>query len=441
MSFGLNNLLKKILPKRLFYRALIIVAAPVIILQITISVVFFDSIWIKANKGMTRSLVSEIETLFDVYKSSDNKNNIKQLTDLYKKNFDFVINIKSGEKLPKTKFDRRFSPMDRSLRREMKHVFGSENYWFDTVTYIELVDLRIQTENEIIQIFFPKDKIAPSSVRVFVLWLTVPSLLLIFIALIFLKNQTRPLVKLSKAAERFGKGEIIDDLRPSGALEIRKATYEFDRMMKRINKHLAQRSEMLSGISHDLRTPLTRLKLQLAMMDKKDLAKKMTTDIDEMEKMLNDYLQYAKSQSEESSSKIDINLMVNEILRNFDKNKFELTTGQTIIIEGRRNLIKRCIQNIIDNGLSYGKKILIEIKKTVNGVVIIIEDNGPGIPKHEYLNVFKPFYRVDKSRGLNKAGVGLGLSIAQDIVKSHGGNISLSESRFKGLLVKISLPL
>ena len=441
MSFGLNNLLKKILPKRLFYRALIIVAAPIIILQITISVVFFDSIWIKANKGMTRSLVSEIETLFDVYKSSDNKNNIKQLTDLYKKNFDFVINIKSGEKLPKTKFDRRFSPMDRSLRREMKHVFGSENYWFDTVTYIELVDLRIQTENEIIQIFFPKDKIAPSSVRVFVLWLTVPSLLLIFIALIFLKNQTRPLVKLSKAAERFGKGEIIDDLRPSGALEIRKATYEFDRMMKRINKHLAQRSEMLSGISHDLRTPLTRLKLQLAMMDKKDLAKKMTTDIDEMEKMLNDYLQYAKSQSEESSSKIDINLMVNEILRNFDKNKFELITGQTIIIEGRRNLIKRCIQNIIDNGLSYGKKILIEIKKTVNGVVIIVEDNGPGIPKHEYLNVFKPFYRVDKSRGLNKSGVGLGLSIAQDIVKSHGGNISLSESRFKGLLVKISLPL
>ena len=441
MSFGLNNLLKKILPKRLFYRALIIVAAPVIILQITISVVFFDSIWIKANKGMTRSLVSEIETLFDVYKSSDNKNNIKQLTDLYKKNFDFVINIKSGEKLPKTKFDRRFSPMDRSLRREMKHVFGSENYWFDTVTYIELVDLRIQTENEIIQIFFPKDKIAPSSVRVFVLWLTVPSLLLIFIALIFLKNQTRPLVKLSKAAERFGKGEIIDDLRPSGALEIRKATYEFDRMMKRINKHLAQRSEMLSGISHDLRTPLTRLKLQLAMMDKKDLAKKMTADIDEMEKMLNDYLQYAKSQSEESSSKIDINLMVNEILRNFDKNKFELITGQTIIIEGRRNLIKRCIQNIIDNGLSYGKKILIEIKKTVNGVVIIVEDNGPGIPKHEYLNVFKPFYRVDKSRGLNKSGVGLGLSIAQDIVKSHGGNISLSESRFKGLLVKISLPL
>ena len=440
MFYGLNNFIKKILPKRLFYRALIIVAAPVIILQLTISIVFFDSIWIKANKGMTRSLVSEIETLFDVYKSNENKNNIKQLTDIYKKNFDFVINIKTDEQLPKTKSDRRFSPMDRSLRREMKSVFH-DSYWFDTVTYIDLVDLRIQTENEVIQIFFPKDKIAPSSVRVFVLWLTVPSLLLIFIALIFLKNQTRPLVKLSKAAERFGKGEIIEDLRPSGALEIRKATYEFDRMMKRINRHLAQRSEMLSGISHDLRTPLTRLKLQLAMMEKKDLANKMSADIDEMEKMLNDYLQYSKSQAEESSTKININDMLKEILRNYDESRYELILGETIILEGRKNLMKRCILNIIGNGLAYGDKIVIEIKKSLNRAVITVEDNGPGIPKSEYLNVFKPFYRIDKSRGLNKAGVGLGLSISQDIIKSHGGNISLSESRFKGLLVKISLPL
>ena len=440
MFYGLNNFIKKILPKRLFYRALIIVAAPVIILQRTISIVFFDSIWIKANKGMTRSLVSEIETLFDVYRSDQSKENIKKLTDIYKKNFDFVINIKTDEQLPKTKSDRRFSPMDRSLRREMKSVFH-DSYWFDTVTYIDLVDLRIQTENEVIQIFFPKDKIAPSSVRVFVLWLTVPSLLLIFIALIFLKNQTRPLVKLSKAAERFGKGEIIEDLRPSGALEIRKATYEFDRMMKRINRHLAQRSEMLSGISHDLRTPLTRLKLQLAMMEKKDLANKMSADIDEMEKMLNDYLQYSKSQAEESSTKININDMLKEILRNYDESRYELILGETIILEGRKNLMKRCILNIIGNGLAYGDKIVIEIKKSLNRAVITVEDNGPGIPKSEYLNVFKPFYRIDKSRGLNKAGVGLGLSISQDIIKSHGGNISLSESRFKGLLVKISLPL
>ncbi len=439
MFYGLNNLLKKILPKRLFYRALIIVAAPVILLQLIISIVFFDSIWIKANKGMTRSLVGEVETLFDVYKSNQTKENIKSLTDLYKKNFDFVINIKTDEELPETRSDRRFSPMDRSLRREMKSVFQN-NYWFDTMTYIDLVDLRIKTNNEVIQIFFPKAKIAPSSVRVFVLWLIVPSVLLIFIAIIFLKNQTRPLVKLSKAAEKFGKGELVDDLRPSGALEIRKATYEFDRMMKRINRHLAQRSEMLSGISHDLRTPLTRLKLQLAMMEKKDLAEKMTSDIDEMEKMLNDYLQYAKSQAEENSSKIDLNVLITEILKNYDKKRYNFLNDHRIEIEGRKNLIRRCIVNIVGNGLAYGDKIIIQTKKSINSAIIIIEDNGPGIPKDEYLNVFKPFYRIDKSRGLNKSGVGLGLPISQDIIKSHGGNISLSKSKLGGLLVKISLP-
>ena len=438
MSFGLNNLFKKFLPKGLFYRALIIVAAPVIILQITISIVFFDSIWIKANKGMTRSLVSEVKTLLDAYRSEETKD-VQFLTSLYKKNFDFVININDGNELPTTKSDRRFSPMDRSLRREMKPVFGND-YWFDTVTYIDLVDLRIKGESEIIQIFFPKSKIAPSSVRVFVLWITLPSIILILIAILFLRNQTRPIVKLSKAAERFGRGERVDDLRPSGASEIRKATLEFDKMMKRINKHLTQRSEMLSGISHDLRTPLTRLKLQLAMMDKKDTAKKMASDIDEMEKMLNDYLQYTKSQSQEDYVEINLKNILDDILKNFDTNKYYFVNKDNIKIQGRKNLIKRCISNVVENGLSYGNKIFVELRKSVNSAIITVEDNGPGIPKNEYENVFKPFYRVDKSRGLNKSGVGLGLSIAQDIVKSHGGNISLSESQHKGLLVKISFP-
>jgi two-component system osmolarity sensor histidine kinase EnvZ len=400
--------------------------------------VFFDSIWIKANKGMTESLVSEIKTLFDVYRTN-NKEDAKFLTGIYKKNFDFIINVKKNEKLPKIKGDRRFSPMDRSLRRKMKPAFGND-YWFDTVTYIDLVDLRIRSNNEIIQIFFPKNKIAPSSVRIFVLWLTLPSVLLILIALIFLKNQTRPIINLAKAAERFGKGESIDNLRPSGASEIRKATFEFDRMIKRINRHLTQRSEMLSGISHDLRTPLTRLKLQLAMMDKKETAQKMAEDIDEMEKMLNDYLQYAKSQTEEKSIKININRLISNILKKYDPNKYNFISSDVLEIRGRENLIKRCILNVIENGFGYGNKIFIETKKSINGTIVTVEDNGPGIPKNEYSNVFRPFYRIDKSRGLNKSGVGLGLSVAQDIIKSHGGNISLSESRYKGLLVKISFP-
>ena len=178
------------------------------------------------------------------------------------------------------------------------------------------------------------------------------------------------------------------------------------------------------------------------MMDKKDTAKKMASDIDEMEKMLNDYLQYTKSQSQEDYVEINLKNILDDILKNFDTNKYYFVNKDNIKIQGRKNLIKRCISNVVENGLSYGNKIFVELRKSVNSAIITVEDNGPGIPKNEYENVFKPFYRVDKSRGLNKSGVGLGLSIAQDIVKSHGGNISLSEGKQQnGLLVKISLPL
>ena len=274
MLSGLTRFIKIVLPKGLFYRSLIIVAAPIIILQLIVSIVFFDSIWIKANKGMTRSLVSEIKTLVDVYNQSD-ENQINYITSIYKKNYDYVINVLEKEILDDS-FERKFSPMDRSLRRELKSTFGSENYWFNTTNYLDIVEVKIRSDDKILQFLFPKEKIATSSVRLFILWLTVPSLILILIAILFLKNQTKPIVKLAKAAEKFGKGDYINEFKTSGALEIRKASYEFDRMAKRINRHLKQRSEMLSGISHDLRTPLTRLKLQLAMLSQKEISKKMS---------------------------------------------------------------------------------------------------------------------------------------------------------------------
>jgi len=199
MFYGLNNIIKKVLPKRLFYRSLIIVATPIILLQIIITVVFFDSLWIKANKGMTRSLVGEIVTLLDVYKNPDV--GVKQsIINLYNQNFDFAITLKENELLPEKKTERWYSPMDRSLRRELKPAFGNF-YWFDTTSYKEVVELRIKYQNGFLQIFFPKDKIAPSSVRIFALWITLPGLLLIMIAIVFLKNQTRPIVNLAKAAE------------------------------------------------------------------------------------------------------------------------------------------------------------------------------------------------------------------------------------------------
>jgi two-component system osmolarity sensor histidine kinase EnvZ len=436
MFYGLNKFFKRILPKRLFYRSLIIVAAPIILLQIIITIVFFDSLWIKANKGMTRSLTSEVRTMFDLFQQ---ENNQQVVIDLYNKNFDFVVMLKKDEILPEKKTERWFSPMDRSLRRELKPIFHN-SYWFDTTTYKELVDLRIKYKNGILQIFFPKYKIAPSSARIFALWITLPGLLLILIAIIFLKNQTRPIVNLAKAAEKFGKGESTTEFWPSGALEIRQAGYEFDRMRKRITVHLNQRSEMLSGISHDLRTPLTRLKLQLAMLKQQDLAKKMGEDIEEMERMLNEYLEFSRYQKNEKTELMNISHLIRDVTKKYEEKQIKLFLEECPKINIRPGSIKRCLANLIDNALAYGKKTEIFTKKMMNNMLILIDDDGPGIHESEYQNVLKPFYRIDKSRGQNKLGVGLGLSIANDIIRSHGGNISLEKSPLNGLRVKISLP-
>ncbi|MDA8822810.1 ATP-binding protein [Candidatus Pelagibacter bacterium] len=437
MFSGLNKYLKYLLPKRLFYRALIIVAAPTIILQLIITIVFYDSIWIKANKNITKSLVAQLKTIEEVY--ANDKKNLDFFTDSYKNNFNFEIGI-SQELLPATSGERRFSPMDRSLRRELKSIFGNNNYWFSTSKFKDAVEIKISSNRDVIEFLVPKKMVSTSSVRLFVLWTTLPSILLIIVALIFLKNQTKPLVKLAKAAERFGRGDYVNDFRASGSLEIRKAAFEFDRMAKRINRHLNQRAEMLSGISHDLRTPLTRLKLQLAMLSQKDLSEKMSKDIDEMEKMLNDYLQFAKTQVKENTFKVDITAIFNSIKDQFNNEKLNILSIGEVELDGRPIALKRSFENIIQNGLTYGNKVDVNIKKGNNRALITIEDDGPGIPEDQYKNVFKPFFRLDESRSLNKSGVGLGLAIVEDIINAHGGNIQLGKSKFNGLLVKISLP-
>jgi two-component system osmolarity sensor histidine kinase EnvZ len=264
---------------------------------------------------------------------------------------------------------------------------------------------------------------------------------MITIAIIFLKNQTRPIVNLAKAAERFGRGKNIDEYRPSGALEIRQAGLEFDKMRKRIIRHLNQRSEMLSGISHDLRTPLTRLKLQLSFIKDEVLSKKMSLDIDEMEKMLNEYLQFTSSSYLEKDETFDISELIESTINKYDNSNISKELIPRVYMNGRKNLIQRSLNNIIDNSIKYSDKINLGLSKKNNNIIIIIDDDGLGIPENEYQNVFKPFYKLDKSRGDSKSSVGLGLSITSDIIKSHGGNIILDRSPLNGLRVKVILPL
>ncbi len=439
MFFGLSSFLKDILPKRLFYRALLIVAVPVLVLQLIITIVFFDSLWIKTNKGMTRALINEINTFIEVYDNEKiNKDELKNLFSLF---IDLNIEFINKKNFENEYTERWFSPIDRTLRRELKSSFNSEEYWFDTTSYKELIDLRIKYENGYFRFLVPKDRVTSSSARIFALWITVPAIIMVIISIIFLKNQTRPITNLARAAEKFGKGEEIEEFKPSGALEIRQAGYEFDKMRKRILRHLNQRTEMLSGISHDLRTPLTRMKLQIAFIKDKDLAKKLTEDIDEMEKMLNEYLQFTSSSYIEKDEIFNLSELMEQVVGKYNSKNIQKDLLPRIYVNGRKNLINRCLNNIIDNALKYGNKVEIKLNKENANLSILIEDDGSGIPEKEYENVFKPFYKIDKGRAESKSSVGLGLSIASDIVKSHGGNIILGKSIMGGLSVKIFLPV
>ena len=439
MSYGLSKFIKNILPRRLFYRALLIVAVPIIVLQLIITIVFFDSLWIKTNKGMTRALVGEMKTFITAYDNGKYNNN--DLSGLFSVYLDLNVEYKNDRLFEKPLKERWFSPIDRSLRRELKSNIGVNNYWFDTITYKKLIHINIKHSEGYFEFFIPKDRVASTSARLFALWITLPALLMITIAIIFLKNQTRPIVNLAKAAERFGRGENIDEYRPSGALEIRQAGLEFDKMRKRIMRHLNQRSEMLSGISHDLRTPLTRLKLQLSFIKNEELSKKMSLDIDEMEKMLNEYLQFTSSSYLEKDETFDISELIESTINKYDNKNISTELIPRIYMNGRKNLIQRSLNNIIDNSIKYAGKINLGLYKKNNNIIITIDDDGFGIPENEYQNVFKPFNKLDKSRGNSRSSVGLGLSITSDIIKSHGGNIILEKSPLNGLRVKVFLPL
>ena len=438
MFSGLSNFFKKILPKRLFYRALLIVAAPILVLQLVITVVFFDSLWIKTNKGMTRALINEISTFVEVYDNEKiDRGELKNLFSLF-----LDLNIEFNNNKFDTQYNERwFSPIDRTLRRELKSKFNPGEYWFDTTSYKELIDIRIKYDEGYFKFLVSKDRVTSSSARLFALWITVPAIIMVIISLIFLKNQTRPITNLARAAERFGKGEIIEEFKPSGALEIRQAGHEFDKMRKRILRHLNQRTEMLSGISHDLRTPLTRMKLQIAFIKDKDLAKKLTEDINEMEKMLNEYLQFTSSSYMEKDEAFNLSELIEDVINKYANNNILQDLVPRVYYSGRKNLINRCLNNIIDNALKYANKVEIKLNKKNTNLFIIIDDDGPGIPNKEHENVFKPFYKIDKGRADSKSSVGLGLSIASDIVRSHGGNIMLEKSKMNGLRVKIFLPV
>ena len=435
-------MLRKIFPKTLLFRSLLIVIAPIILIQIVVGGVFFDSIWYKTNRGLVRSAANEVNTFLALYPEYKQKNKTNELINIYKDKSGLIISIKKEtQQLPSTETVKWYSLYDKIVLEEFTDKIKNP-YWHNVRFNSSFVQvLVLLNKNEVIEFLVPKSKIRSTSGRIFALWITVPSLIFLFISIIFLRNQIRPIVNLSQAAERFGKGQFDTDFKVSGALEIRQASYEFERMKRRILKHISQRTAMLSGISHDLKTPLTRLKLQIELLNKNQKLNSLKEEITEMEKMINEYLDFASNQYSQPLEKFDIiELIQNLIGKSFKKN-IKIKSPKNLIFSGRKNLVRRCIANIINNSQKYSENILITCKKIKKTIQINIDDDGPGIADEHKEKVFRPFYRVDKSRSLKDNSVGLGLSIVEDIVNSHGGTVKLlNNPKGKGLRVSLFFP-
>ncbi|MAK12444.1 MAG: two-component sensor histidine kinase [Candidatus Pelagibacter sp.] len=432
-------MIKKFLPKTLFFRYLLIIITPVIFLQIILTIVFFDSLWLKTNKGLVNSLSDEISTFINLYQNEKGDEEKKKILRLFKEYKPYNIKIKDGNISNKQEYSK-FAFYDRLLKEELEKNLNYK-FQFNTKIHKDFVKILVEYDDKIIDLLVPKSRIRNASGRIFLLWILVPAILLISISIIFLRNQIRPITNLASAAEKFGKGQYVVETKPSGAMEIRKAINEFEKMKKRILRHISQRTSMLSGISHDLKTPLTRLKLQIEILNKDGKLDKIKDDINEMQKMVSDYLDYSTSQSELSSNKFNLSVMLNEIMHKFSGSKIKLECKKNFFLIGRQHLIKRSILNIIENGLKYGNSVKIKVSDPQDKIVIIIDDDGPGIPEKEKERVLRPFYRLDKSRTASSGSVGLGLSIVQDIVNSHGGQIDLLDNpKGSGLRVNLTFP-
>jgi two-component system osmolarity sensor histidine kinase EnvZ len=410
-------------------------------MQIVIGSVFFDSVWFKTHKALVRITAGEINTFLVLYPEFEKKNEVNKLIKTYGEKNGIQISFKTEiKKLPSQDLTKWYSLYDQIIKEEFTKKLA-DPFWHNVRFDSDHVQIFILNNNQIIEFLIPKSNIRSKSGRIFALWIIIPSLIFLLISLIFLRNQLKPIILLSRAAEKFGKGQYDSDFKVSGALEIRQASYEFERMKKRILKHISQRTAMLSGISHDLKTPLTRLKLQIELLNKNQKLNSLKEEITEMEKMINEYLDFASNQYSQPIENFNIIQLIQNLIDKSFKKNIRIKSPKNLVFSGRKNLIRRCIANLINNSQKYAENISITCKKIKTTIQINIDDDGPGIADEHKEKVFRPFYRVDKSRTLNDSNVGLGLSIVEDIVNSHGGTVKLlNNPKGKGLRVSLSFP-
>lgn len=430
-------LMKRFLPQTLFGRALFILVVPTLLIQLVMAYVFYDRHWLNVTRHMSNALAGETAFLVNQLKQAPANEKSQMVRDFERDTgLDVYIEPPAAFKAQKGKGE--FLPYQELLALKIHEPFAVKRLENEDKiqTMIQLPGMALRLETSVKRVESP-------TTTLFLIWMMTASILFLCIATLFLRNQIRPIAKLAKAADNFGRGVDTPDFRPSGASEVRMASKAFIVMRERIKRQIRTRTDMLSGISHDLRTPLTRMKLQLAMLPNQEAAKELSDDVEQMEHMIAEYLDFARGEGGEEISKIYLNDLLNDIMTDYQRANaaIDFMAGEDVVLEIKITAFRRMLSNIIDNALRYGKRCHISSVRDETHAYIIVDDEGAGIPKAEYEQVFRPFSRLDVSRNHKTGGVGLGLTIARDIVVAHGGNIELSESPKKGLRVLITLPI
>lgn len=434
-----------LLPKGLYARALIIIIAPIVLLQSVLVLVFMERHWEYVTRRLSSATVQDIAMLVSLYESYPRGSDYVPLTDMARQQLGLVIQIVPGGELPPPKERPFFGFLDRTLSKSIRSRIGRP-YWIDTVGASDYVDIRIQLDQAIMKVLARRSQTYASNTHIFLMWMVTTSLILLTVAILFLRNQIRPILTLAQAADCFGRGQPVPkDFRVRGAREVRQAAIAFLEMRDRIERHVEQRTTMLAGVSHDLRTVLTRFRLQLAMLGASPEVNELVSDVDEMQQMLEDYLAFSKGGTGEEAARTDIFGLLKEVHDAYAGNpartvKLNAPNHHFFAIV-RRNAFKRAIMNLVSNAVRFGKQISITAVTSRRNLVVTVEDDGPGIPVELRETVFRPFYSLDKARNQNVKSTGLGLAIARDIIRAHGGEIHLGESRLGGLKATIRIPL
>ena len=440
----LLNIGAEMLPKGLYARALLIIITPIVVLEGVIAFAFMERHWQAVTRRLSEATARDIAAVIEVYEDMPKADGPQKIINLARDRLNLTMEVLPNGDLPPPGPKPFFRLLDRALSNELrKHV--QLPFWINTVGD-QNVEIRVKLDDAILRFVATRSQTYASNSHIFLLWMVGSSVILLTVAILFLRNQIRPILRLADAADAFGKGRgIPDDFRPRGAREVRQAALAFLQMRDRIKQHVEQRTTMLAGVSHDLRTVLTRFKLELALLEDTPETRALSSDVDEMQHMLEDYLAFAKGDGGEEAKPTNLKELLEEIVddasiyaSNIDL-KIRKSKGD-IILPLKRQALKRAIMNLVTNAARFGDRIIIRVAPEGRWVRIEVDDDGPGIPEEERENVFRPFYRLDHARNQDEGNSGLGLVIARDIAKSHGGEIALGESSMGGLRAIISLP-